>query len=128
MKSNQNNFSDTGANELHHNNKQVYSTRPDEQNIEQRRAVHESSKVNQDNRFEKWKRRIDENDPSQTNEAGYTINTISTETTVTGDSGFYFRIKIEGIETKALTDTGTNMTKTPSKFEHSSLKDEHRRS
>ena len=53
---------------------------------------------------------MEENESPQTNEAGYTINTISTETTVTGDSGFHFKIKIEGIETKALTDTGTNMT------------------
>ena len=53
-----NNFLGTGTNEPSHNNKQDSGTRLDEQNIERRRAVHEASNVDQDSRFEEWKRRM----------------------------------------------------------------------
>ena len=52
---------------------------------------------------------MSENESSQTNEISYSVNTISPETTVTGDNGFNFKIKIEGIEIKALADTGTDL-------------------
>ena len=51
---------------------------------------------------------MSENESSQTNE-GYSVNTILTGTTITGDSGFHFKIEIEGIEVKALADTGSGL-------------------
>jgi len=81
---------------------------PGEPSAEQQRAVQEASKFNQDSRFEEWKRRMDENEPSQTNE-GYSVNTVSTGTTITGDSGFHFKIEMDGIEVRALADTGSSL-------------------
>ena len=65
---NRNDFSNNGTNNPPPSSGNDQRKGPEEPSAEQRRAVHKASKFNQDNRFEEWKRRMEENDSPQTND------------------------------------------------------------